>query len=239
MRVTAGSPSDDPPPLDPEKDPSHLAEDHRPYIPNPARQWHRRSQLAAHARPPEPLRRRPSLRAPPTGAPGMRGFPRARITAGDRDSRGSRSTAVSVTLALREQAEAEAAATVSASTPSTATSPGRRRARKPGPARPAVVGRPTTPDESPLAHAPAASRPGEPPLRTTVGREKTPVSLALAPLAPLAPAASHAPRTRRRIEPTSIGATSSRTGDPTARPRPSRVLAELHAALADEAAAAE
>jgi len=165
----------------------------------------------------------------------MRGFPRARTNAADRDSRGHRncrSTAVSVTLALREQAEAEAAMTVSAPV---APTTGRRRARKPGPARTTVVGRPTTPDEQPLAHAPAVSRPGEPPLRTTIARSEKPTHAA--PVS--ATQVSQVPhRSRRRIEPgASPGAT--RTGEPATRPRPSRVLAELHAALADEAAAAE
>ena len=178
-----------------------------------------------------PSAARPSVR-PPTGAPGMRGFPRARIHAGDRDSHGRgscRSTAVSVTLALRELAEAAATAIVAP-----ATTAGRRRARKPGPARTAVVGRPTTPDEQPLAHAPAASRPDDPPLRATVARSEKPPPAAPASQAQVA----HQSRGRRRIEPGAAPGTA-RTGEPSARPRPSRVLAELHAALADEAAAAE
>ncbi len=150
----------------------------------------------------------------------MRGFPRARITStttGDRDTRGG--AALSVTLALREQAEA--ATTTSQRAPEVAAS--RARPRKGAPARPSVVGRPSTPDESPLAHAPAAGRLDEPPLRTTLARcDKTPIA--------------HRSN-RRRVE---LGAPAgSRVSDPTARPRPSRVLAELHAALADEAAAAE
>jgi hypothetical protein len=153
----------------------------------------------------------------------MRCFPRARISA-PIDARSCKSTAVSVTLALREQAEAAAADAATAATAATASAPAspRRRARKPAAARTAVVGRPTTPDERPLDHAPAVGRPAEPPLRTTVARgEKAPV----------------AHRSRRRVE---LGAPlTSRAGEPSARPRPSRVLAELHAALADEAAAAE
>jgi len=167
----------------------------------------------------------------------MRGFPRARTNAADRDSRGHRNCrSVSVTLALREQAEAEAAMTVSAPVaPTHPPTTARRRARKPGPARTTVVGRPTTPDEQPLAHAPAVSRPSEPPLRTTLARSEKPTHAA--PVS--ATQVSQVPhRSRRRIEPgASPGA--KRTGEPATRPRPSRVLAELHAALADEAAAAE
>ncbi len=189
-----------------------------------------------------PAAARPSVR-PPTGAPGMRGFPRARTSAADRDSRGNcRSTAVSVTLALREQAEAEAALAVTTTT--APITPGRRRARKPGPARTAVIGRPTTPDELPLAHAPAASRPDDPPLRTTFARSEKPPLAAPASQAQVSQGAQAAHlaqashRSRRRIEPgASPGA--ARNGEPATRPRPSRVLAELHAALADEAAAAE
>ncbi len=166
----------------------------------------------------------PSVR-PPTGAPGMRCFPRAR-TSGPTDARSGRGTAVSVTLALREQAEAAAATAGTAATmdtTGTSATPTRRRTRKPAPARTAVVGRPTTPDERPLDHAPAVGRPIEPPLRTTVARSEK---------APVAHRSS-----RRRVE---LGAPlTSRAGEPSARPRPSRVLAELHAALADEAAAAE
>ena len=177
-----------------------------------------------------PSAARPSVR-PPTGAPGMRGFPRARIHTADRDSRGQcRSTAVSVTLALREEAEAAAALTAIVAPVTTA---GRRRARKPGPTRTAVIGRPTTPDEQPLAHAPAVHRPDEP-LRTTVARSEKPPLAAPASQAQVA----HQARGRRRIEPGASPGTA-RTGEPSARPRPSRVLAELHAALADEAAAAE
>ena len=95
-----------------------------------------------------------------------------------------------------------------------------RRNRKPAPARPTVRGRPSAPDEQPLTHAPAAGRPDEPPLRTTLAR-------------PHGETAPHRAATRRR--------TNSDTGARVSleRPRPSRVLAELHAALADEAAAAE
>jgi hypothetical protein len=167
---------------------------------------------------------RPAVR-PPTGAPGMRNFPRdfprARI-----DNRRHAGAAVSVRKALSELAEAQTTAQHAAQNlapqPELLDPAKPRRNRKPGPARPSVRGRPTTPDgpdEQPLAHAPAANRPDEPPLRTTLAR-------------------IHG-------EPAPHRATRRRTGnDPTARatierPRPSRVLAELHAALADEAAAAE
>lgn len=171
-----------------------------------------------------PTSNRPDVR-PPTGAPGMRNFPRE----GPRDSLRARidnrrhaGAAVSVRKALSELAEAQTTAQHAAPQPELLDPAKPRRNRKPGPARPSVRGRPTTPDgpdEQPLAHAPAANRPDEPPLRTTLAR-------------------SHG-------EPAPHRATRRRTGnDPTARatierPRPSRVLAELHAALADEAAAAE
>ncbi len=165
-----------------------------------------------------PASARPSVR-PPAGAPGMRNFPRARVVVADR--RGA--AAVSVGKALREQAEAEL---VVRSAPEPELLPARpRRAHKPGPARPSVRGRPTVPEageEQPLKHAPAAGpaaiRPQDPPLRTAVvgPRGETP--------------APH--RTRRRLE-------LEQALRATERPRPSRVLAELHAALADEAASAE
>lgn len=123
--------------------------------------------------------------------------------------------AVSVRKALIEQAESSKQA---APQPELLDPAKPRRTRKPGPARPSVRGRPTTPDEAPLAHAPAAERPKDPPLRTTLAR-------------------THG-------EPAPHRATRRRTGNDAGtrvsneRPRPSRVLAELHA-LADEAAAAE
>jgi hypothetical protein len=162
--------------------------------------------------------RRPDVR-PPTGAPGMRNFPRARVVSDDRRHGGA---AVSVRKALNELADAQTTAQQLAPQPELLDPAKPRRSRKPGPARPSVRGRPTAPDgpdEQPLAHAPAANRPDEPPLRTTLAR-------------------THG-------EPAPHRATRRRTGnDPSARatierPRPSRVLAELHAALADEAAAAE
>lgn len=180
-----------------------------------------RSSLRSLA--PTPTNHRPTVRttaSPPPGAPGMRSFPRARITTGDLRHAGA---AVSVRKALNEQAEASnQAAQNLAPKPELLdpTKPARPpgRARKPGPARPSVRGRPTTPDEAPLAHAPAANRPDEPPLRTTLAR-------------------THG-------DPAPHRATRRRTGNDattrvTERPRPSRVLAELHAALADDAAAAE
>lgn len=180
-----------------------------------------RSSLRSLA--PTPTTNRTTVRAPtvrtPTGAPGMRSFPRARITTGDLRHAGA---AVSVRKALTEQAEASKQAAQNLSPqpelldPSKPSRPGR--ARKPGPARPSVRGRPTTPDEAPLAHAPAANRPDEPPLRTTLARTHG------------EPAPHRA--TRRRPG-------TDATTRVTERPRPSRVLAELHAALADDAAAAE
>jgi hypothetical protein len=166
---------------------------------------------------------RPAVR-PPVGAPGMHGFPRARI--GARDPQGGR--AVSVTRALRDQAEAAAAEAASSAAPqpvlidATKSKPRRTRATDPNrpadPARPSVRGRPTTPDEQPLSHAPAAERPTEPPLRTTLAR-------------PHIDATQAVPRPVRRR-------TEVWARDPS-RPRPSRLLAELNAALADELAAAE
>lgn len=158
----------------------------------------------------------------------MRGFPRQRnlSSAGDPHA----GVAVSVTRALREQAEQAArAAPQPELLPADAKT---RRPRKPGPARPSVRGRPTVPDaaeDSPLTHAPAAGRPDEPPLRSALARpqaEKTPC---------------HPPHRAGRRRADRIDAPGARPGgaEPCARPRPSRVLAELHAALADEAAAAE
>jgi hypothetical protein len=176
---------------------------------------------------------RPAVRTP-VGAPGMHGFPRARVTARDNNS----GLAVSVARALRDQAAAEAAAAATTAPEAVlidATKPAKaRRARATdpkAPARPSVRGRPTTPDEAPLSHAPAAERntcligltgptgrPAasltEPPLRSTTQS---------------APQATHRPA--RRL-------TDVWVRDPS-RPRPSRLLAELNAALADEAAAAE
>ncbi|MBK7826191.1 hypothetical protein [Nannocystis sp.] len=175
---------------------------------------------------------RPGVRTP-TGAPGMLGFPRARTTALTADRHVG--PAVSVRKALSEQALADQVADQVADQASASPtpelldpsrpSPGPRRKHKPGPARPTVRGRPTTPDEQPLAHAPAAGRPEEPPLRTTLAR-------------PQAPGAA------RDGEPAAHRAARRRTGHETRvaaplRPRPSRVLAELHAALDEAAAAAE
>lgn len=170
-----------------------------------------------------PTSARPAVR-PPVGAPGMRGFPRARHHAGDRHCHNPHAgVAVSVAKALREQAAAAPEPTLLDDT----STPKPRRSRKPGPARPSVRGRPTTPDEQPLTHAPAAERSEN--LRTSLG-----ASLGAAPGVPRAQAdsaalAAHRPARRR----TELWARDA------SRPRPSRVLAELHAALADEAAAAE
>ena len=171
---------------------------------------------------------RPCVR-PPTGAPGMRGFPRARTTCPSQP-RGGRASQVNHTgqasqasqaIALREQAEAKAEAALDAAQAPTK----RKRKPKPGPARPAVTGRPSTPDEPPLTHAPAAARLADPPLRTAIARiDKPPV----------------AHRSRRRVELSPCP--GSRSGEPTVRPRPSRILAELAdatAALADEATTAD
>lgn len=155
---------------------------------------------------------RPAVR-PPVGAPGMRGFPRARSSA--RDCLPHSGAAVSVARALRDQAEAAAKAETAA-----AHKPRSRRGRAAEPARPTVRARPTGPDEQLLQHAPAASRPSEPPLRTTLARPQAEAA---------ASQATHRSGRRR---------TEVWARDPS-RPRPSRVLAELHAALADEAAAAE
>lgn len=164
---------------------------------------------------------RPAVR-PPVGAPGMRGFPRARSNARDSQTHGA--AAVSVARALREQAEAAAAEAAATTAPEPTlidgAKPKRRRGRAAEPARPAVRGRPSSPDEQPLRHAPAAGRPSEPPLRTTLARPQAEAT---------ASQATHRCGRRR---------TDVWARDPS-RPRPSRVLAELNAALADEAAAAE
>lgn len=178
---------------------------------------------------------RPAVRTP-VGAPGMHGFPRARVTARDNHS----GLAVSVARALQDQAaqaaeaaaaEAAANATVTAAPEPVLIDATRSRARRgrkadpKAPARPKVQGRPTTPDEAPLRHAPAAERLAEPPLRTTaLARPQAEGSTASTALP-----ATHRPA--RRL-------TDVWTRDPS-RPRPSRLLAELNAALADEAAAAE
>lgn len=175
---------------------------------------------------------RPSVRTP-VGAPGMHGFPRARVTARDNNS----GLAVSVARALRDQAEAAAKVTVTAAPEAVLIDATKSRARRnratdpKAPARPSVRGRATAPaegEEAPLCHAPAAERLAErlaePPLRTTtLARpqvEGSPAQTATA---------SHRPA--RRL-------TDVWARDPS-RPRPSRLLAELNAALADEAAAAE
>lgn len=163
-----------------------------------------------------PAQRAPAVR-PPAGAPGMRGFPRARVHTSQRPGN-------SVARALREQAAA-AAATSTPTTPTTSAAPSpellgtdKPRPRKPArnqrnaPARPSVTGRPTTPDEAPMSHAPCVDRPATPPLRTTQVR---PVEVRTAQ-------ARHRLELWQRDEPS--------------RPRPSRVLAE---ALAEEAATAE
>ncbi len=169
-----------------------------------------RSSLSSLA----PTHHRPSVRTP-TGAPGMRDFPRNFPR--PRDEARHAGAAVSVRKALNEQAEL---AKQAAPAPELLDPAKPRRNRKPAPARPTVRGRPSAPDEQPLTHAPAAGRPDEPPLRTTLAR-------------PHGETAPHRAATRRR--------TNSDTGARVSleRPRPSRVLAELHAALADEAAAAE
>lgn len=165
-----------------------------------------------------PAPQRPGVRAPavrpPVGAPGMRGFPRGRTQA-------ARPAGNSVARALREQAQAAPAPELIDGTDNNANKPGPRKpkrdTRRHLPARPSVTGRPTTPDEAPMNHAPAAERPATPPLRTTQAR----------PIAESVHRAQtrHRPGLWQRDEPS--------------RPRPSRVLAEMHAALADEAASAE
>lgn len=152
----------------------------------------------------------PAVRTP-AGAPGMRGFPRARIHS-------ARAPGNSVARALREQAEA---ATVQAAPEAElldAHKPRKPRSKRDlrAPARPSVTGRPTTPDEAPMNHSPAADRPAAP-LRTTQARTLD---------------NSHRVQTRHRLELWQTG-----ESDAPSRPRPSRVLAELVAATADEATA--
>ena len=169
-----------------------------------------------------PVTRAPAVR-PPVGAPGMRDFPRARTRTVSRAGN-------SVARALREQAARDAAAaSTTATTATTMTAapqelvdapkpPPRKPSRnhRNAPARPVVTGRPTTPDEAPMNHAPAADRPALPTLRTTQSR----------------PEATHrAAQARHRLE--------LRQREEPSRPRPSSVLAEMHAAIADEAAIAE
>lgn len=165
-----------------------------------------------------PTSARPAVR-PPVGAPGMRGFPRARPHTGNPHA----GVAVSVAKALREQAAAAPEPTLLDETPKP------RRSRKPGPARPSVRGRPTTPDEQPLTHAPAAERSGD--LRSGLGTAPGAGACSGVPRAQAESVALAAHRPARRR--TELWARDA------SRPRPSRVLAELHAALADEAAAAE
>jgi hypothetical protein len=159
-----------------------------------------RSSLRALA----PASSRPAVR-PPVGAPGMRGFPRARVQS---PARGGSSVA----RAAREQAAREVEA---AAAPAPELLEDRRPPRRrPGPARPAVTGRPTTPDEAPLDHAPAAERPEPPPLDLT-------------------------PRAPVQLRPSTVRSRPDLWPREPSRPRPSRMLAEMHAELADEAAAAE
>jgi hypothetical protein len=170
-----------------------------------------------------PAARAPAIR-PPVGAPGMRGFPRARIHTVARAGN-------SVTRALREQATTSSppppTTTNAAPTPELIDTP-KPRPRKPtanrnrnAPARPSVTGRPTTPDEAPMDHAPATERPSTPPLRTTQARTTESTHRAAQ--------ARHRLELWQREEPS--------------RPRPSRVLAELTSQptgpelRADEAAA--
>ncbi len=171
-----------------------------------------------------PTSARPAVR-PPARGPRMRRLPPARHHAADPHA----GVAVSVAKALRGQAAAAPEPTLLRE----ASTPKPRRSRKPGPARPSVRGRPTTPDEQPLTHAPAAERSES--LRASLGTSLgTSLGLGVAPGVPRAQAdsvalAAHRPARRR----TELWARDA------SRPRPSRVLAELHAALADEAAAAE
>jgi len=162
-----------------------------------------------------PVTRAPAVR-PPVGAPGMRDFPRARVRTVSRAGN-------SVARALREQAardQAAAAPTTVLAAPQELVDAPKPPPRKPSrnhrnaPARPAVTGRPTTPDEAPMNHAPAADRPALPTPRTAQTRPD-----------PTHRAAQARHRLELRQEPS--------------RPRPSRVLAEMHAAIADEAAIAE
>lgn len=158
-----------------------------------------------------PVHRAPAVR-PPVGAPGMRDFPRARVRTVSRAGN-------SVARALREQAAATptAATTAPQELIDTPKAPPRKpsRSQRNAPARPAVTGRPTTPDEAPMSHAPAADRPDLPQLRTTQAR----------------PEVTHRAAQARRLE--------LRQRDEPSRPRPSRVLAEMHAAIAEAAASAE
>lgn len=225
--TNAGSPSDDPPPSTPKKTPKQSRRI-QPKIVGHTSPTPRAAGTAARnsLRTLAPTSARPAVR-PPVGAPGMRGFPRARHHAADPHA----GVAVSVAKALREQAAAAPKPTLLDDT----STPKPRRSRKPGPARPSVRGRPTTPDEQPLTHAPAAERSES--LRASLGTSpgtSPGAGTSAGPGAPRAQAdsvalAAHRPARRR----TELWARDA------SRPRPSRVLAELNAALADEAAAAE
>lgn len=161
---------------------------------------------------PTPTRVRPPAVRTPVGAPGMRGFPRARIHA-------ARTPGNSVARALREQAEAHINVAPEAELLDT-PKPRKRSTTKRdlrAPARPSVTGRPTTPDEAPMNHSPSADRPTTPPLRTTQARSTD---------------NTHRVQTRHRQD--------LWQRDEPSRPRPSRVLAELSArptTIADEATA--
>jgi hypothetical protein len=108
-----------------------------------------RSSLSSLA----PTHHRPSVRTP-TGAPGMRDFPRNFPR--PRDEARHAGAAVSVRKALNEQAEL---AKQAAPAPELLDPAKPRRNRKPAPARPTVRGRPSAPDEQPLTHAPRCGSP--------------------------------------------------------------------------------
>lgn len=148
------------------------------------------------------LRERPGA-TPPAGAPGVRNFPRVRVTAGPGECH--RSIAVARFLARRAAAERAARRADELA----AARKGKRKGSKP-----AWSGRPV--QEAPeLSHSPSVARPAAPPVRDVPARAHD---------LPVWTAARRSAAMRRehaRLQP--------------ARPRPSRVLAEIVAEVAEAA----
>lgn len=148
------------------------------------------------------LRDRPGA-TPPAGSPGVRNFPRARVTAGPGECH--RSIAVAKFLARRAAAERAARRADELA----AARKGKRKSD-----RPAWSGRPV--QEAPeLSHSPSVARPSAPPVREVPARAHD---------LPVWTAARRSAAMRRehaRLQP--------------ARPRPSRVLAEIVAEVAEAA----
>ncbi len=149
---------------------------------------------------------RPGATAP-AGAPGVRNFPRARVAAGPAAGPGECHRSLAVARYLARRAAAERAARRAAELAAARKGKGKGK-------RPAWSGRPV--QEAPeLSHSPAATRPVAPPIRDAVGRaHDLPVWTAGRRGAALR-------REHERVQP--------------ARPRPSRVLAEIVAEVREAA----